>query len=97
MAFKKQSQVAQAVTEQRVENMEFRIEGAWLVDAGEGQVTIRLDNVPVMHVAWQAIGRILEDAGLDQRQAEGYVDDLAEMVQTDTMAKLLAQRAKRIG
>lgn len=79
----------------RVEDMEFRIEGLEVVDLQDG--VIRLKNVPVVDIAYHEIGAILERAGISSMDAERYIDGLAEEIGKDQIAKIFAQRAKRIG
>jgi hypothetical protein len=79
----------------RFENMEFKIQGLEVVDEREG--VFRLMGVQVVDVDWKTIGETLEQAGISTVDAERYVDTLADEVNRDMIAKVFAQRAKRIG
>lgn len=81
------------VATQRVENMEFEIQGLEYLD--EGRFILR--DVPVVDVNWISIGHTLEDAGIEQVDAERYVEKLVMEVTQGQLAKIFAQRAKRIG
>jgi hypothetical protein len=92
MAQKAQAQHI-AADDVRTEDMDFEIEG--LEQVGDG--IFRMRGVPVMNIDWPAIGKVLTDSGVTRMDADRYVDELVGTVSTDQLAKLFAQRSKRIG
>ena len=81
----------------RMESMTFEFKKAWLVDAEDGKVRIRLDDVPSLELNLMPVMDLLMDKGIPERDAERYVSELHDAVTTGEMAKFLARRAKRIG
>lgn len=82
---------------QRVESMEFELEGAWLVDAGDGKLRFRLEDVPVLDLDFGEAVELLIKKGIAQLDAERYAAEFMDVVSTGEMAKLFARRAKRVG
>ena len=80
-----------------VETMEFEISQAWLVDAGDGTVRIRINDVPVVKVDYPAIQKIVEEAGLDETDAMYMTEALATKLHGFMMGKFFTKRAKRVG
>jgi hypothetical protein len=93
MAGKLAAPAAHFDDKQRLEDMEFEIEG--LTALGDGRFVCK--DVPVINVDYQAIERIVTDAGVESTDAMYVTEAMATKLHEITVGRLFARRAKRVG
>lgn len=93
MAGKLAAPAAHFDDKQRLEDMEFEVEG--LTALGDGRFVFK--DVPVVNVDYPAIERIVKDAGIDDTDAMYVTEHMATKLHELTVGRLFARRAKRVG
>lgn len=82
---------------QAAQAIEVEVEGAWLVDAGDGKVRFGLNGVQQVEVDWPAVGNVLQTAGVAEEDQIWLVERFAQIAEQHLLAKALAKRIKRVG
>lgn len=79
------------------ETVTLRIEGAWLEDSGDGQVTINLNGVKPVNIDWGFMAEHFKTQGVGEDDADFLMNKFANETEEHLLAKALAKRIKRVG
>jgi len=86
-------QTISAPFQQETMTIRFNLEGLREVERGE----FELGGIPYLNIDFQAHATKLEEEGVDRELAMKAVYQMAEFVQTQSIASVIAKTLKRIG